>query len=107
MPAGFEVTVSPLRPVAVTVSVAFSGGGGGGDDDVTVSDREIDTPAWLAVTLTEVDAATAKVVTVKVALVAPVGTVTFGGTLATAVLSLESEMTAPPAGAGAFSVTVP
>jgi hypothetical protein len=30
MPAGFELTRSPLRPVAVTVSVAVPGGGGGG-----------------------------------------------------------------------------
>jgi len=35
--------------------------------------------------VTEVDAATALVVTVKVALVAPAGTVTLEGTLATAV----------------------
>ena len=30
MPAGLEVTRSPLRPVAVTVSVAVCVGGGGG-----------------------------------------------------------------------------
>ena len=30
MPDGVDVTRSPLRPVAVTVSVAFCGGGGGG-----------------------------------------------------------------------------
>ncbi len=30
MPAGADVTRSPLRPVAVTVSVAAWGGGGGG-----------------------------------------------------------------------------
>ena len=33
IPAGVDVTRSPLRPVAVTVSVAFEGGGGGGGDD--------------------------------------------------------------------------
>jgi hypothetical protein len=35
MPAGFEVILSPLRPDAVTVSVAVCGGGGGGAGGVT------------------------------------------------------------------------
>jgi hypothetical protein len=30
MPVGLDVTRSPLRPLAVTVSVAADGGGGGG-----------------------------------------------------------------------------
>ena len=37
MPAGVEVTRSPLRPVAVTVSVADPGGGGGGAVLLTVT----------------------------------------------------------------------
>ena len=36
MPAGADVTRSPLRPVAVTVSVTVCGGGGGGAGGVTV-----------------------------------------------------------------------
>jgi len=57
--------------------------------------------------VTEVDAATALVATVKVALVAPAATVTLGETVATVVLLLERLTTAPPAGAAPLRVTVP
>ena len=57
--------------------------------------------------LTVVDAATALVLTVNVALVAPAATVTLDGTLAAVVLLLESATSALPAGAGPLSVTVP
>jgi hypothetical protein len=50
---------------------------------------------------------TALVETVKVAVMAPAGTVTLAGTLATAELLLESETTAPPGGAARPSVTLP
>jgi len=53
-----------------------------------------------------VDAATALVPTVNVALVAPAATVTLEGTLA-AVLLLERATRAPPDGAAPLNVTVP
>ena len=52
------------------------------------------------------DAATACVLTVKLALLAPAGMVTLAGGLA-ALLLLESATCAPPDGAAALSVTVP
>ncbi len=49
---------------------------------------------------------TADVLTVKVALLVPAGTITLEGTLAASLL-LERNTCAPPAGAGPLSVTVP
>ena len=57
--------------------------------------------------VTAVDAAKALVLTVNVALVAPAATVTLEGTVAAAVLLLESATCAPPAGAAPLNVTVP
>jgi hypothetical protein len=57
--------------------------------------------------VTAVDEATPLVLTVNVTLVAPAATVTLEGTLAAVVLLLESATSAPPAGAGPLSVTVP
>jgi hypothetical protein len=56
---------------------------------------------------TVVDVITGLVDTVNVAVVLPGGTVTLPGTVATAVLVLDSVTTTPPAGAAALSVTVP
>src|SRR5438876_2898163 len=57
--------------------------------------------------VTVVDAVTALVLTVNVALVAPAVTVTLEGTVATDVSLLESATCAPPDGAGPLSVTLP
>jgi hypothetical protein len=57
--------------------------------------------------VTAVEAETALVLTVKVALVAPAATVTLEGTLAAVVLLLESATVAPPAGAAPLNATVP
>jgi len=100
IPAGLEVTRSPLRPVALTVSVALCPAG----PSVSVAVRV--TPAALAVIVTGVDVVTLVVVIVKVALVAPCATVTLAGVAAAALLS-DSETANPPDGAAAVNVTVP
>jgi hypothetical protein len=100
MPAGLEVTRSPPRPVAVTVSVAVCGWG------LTVRVAVRVTPPALAVIVTGVDAVTALVAIAKVALVAPCATDTPAGTVAAA-LPLDRETAKPPAGAADVSVTVP
>src|SRR5207247_438380 len=70
-------------------------------------ETDLVTAPYAAEMLTVVDAATALVLTVNVALVAPAATVTLEGTLAAVVLLLESVTTAPPVGAAPLSVTVP
>jgi hypothetical protein len=64
------------------------------------------TVANVAEIVAGVDAVTDVVATVKVALVAPAGTVTLAGTDAALELS-DSVTTAPPAGAAALRATVP
>jgi hypothetical protein len=71
-----------------------------------VSEAVSVTPANDAEMATGVDVVTALVLSVKVALVAPAGTVTLAGTLA-ALLLLLRRTCAPPAGAGPLSVTAP
>jgi hypothetical protein len=68
---------------------------------VPLIDPQVAVMVMLVVDVTEL------VFTVKVAVVAPAATVTFVGTVATAVLLLVSVTTAPPDGAAVINVTVP
>src|SRR5829696_2357141 len=101
IPAGVDVTRSPLRPVAVTVRVAVCGGGFAVRVVVRV------TPPALAVIVTGVEVATALVGIAKVALVVPCATETLAGTVAATLLLLDSDTTRPPDGAADVRVTVP
>jgi hypothetical protein len=112
-----RVTTAPADgagPEIVTVPVE-------GDKPLTVVGfkvRELATGVWtvsvvvrltprLPVIVALVFAVTGLLVTVKVAVVAPAGTVTVAGTVAAAVLLLERVTVAPPVGAGPVKVTVP
>ncbi len=70
-----------------------------------MADRVV--PPAVALIVADRVSLTAVVVTVKLALLAPPGTVTLAGTLATPGLLLESDATKPPDGAAAVTVTVP
>jgi hypothetical protein len=102
-----EDCAPPITLVGFSVSEETVGAGGGGGAGVTVSEAILVTPAKDAEMVAVVDAVTALVFTMKVALAVPAGTVTLEGTLAAAVLLLESATCAPPAGAGPLNVTVP
>jgi hypothetical protein len=73
----------------------------------TVSVADCVVPLYEAEMLTFLESSTIDVLTVKFAVVAPAGTVTLAGTDAVEGSLLESAITAPPAGAGPFSLTVP
>ncbi len=109
IPAGLDVTRSPPRPVAVTVSINVPLGGGGGGDDcgVRVNVAVRLTPPDVAVIVNAVEVVTGFVVTVKLALDAPAATVTLAGTVAAAVLLPTSVIDTPPDGAAPVSVTLP
>jgi len=103
--AAVRVTVPVLTapPVIAVGFNAIAEGCGGFATSVTI----LDAPLHVAVMFTEVGVVTAFVARAKVAAVAPAATVTEAGTVATPVLLLVSDTTAPPAGAALNSVTVP
>ena len=74
---------------------------------MTVKLADLVVLSFVAEIVTEVEELTEAVATVKVALVAPAGTVTLAGTVATAVLLLERETIDPLPGAAPVRVTVP
>lgn len=103
MPAGDDVMRSPLRPVALTVSVAVPPVAAG----FTVTEAVRVTALYAPLIVAVVDVVTVRVVTANVALVAPAATVTLAGTVAAEVLLLDSVTTAPPEGAADVRVAVP
>ena len=96
MPAGLEVTRSPLRPVAVTVTVAFCGGGAAG---VTVRTAVRVAPPYVAVIVTGVELLTAAVEMATTVDVLRPGDRHARRHAATAGLLLDSETAAPRRGA--------
>jgi hypothetical protein len=91
----FGVTVIP--PLLV-------GGGGATAGGERATEKVLETPFRLAVSVAVAPLVTAVAVAVKVALAAPAATVTDAGTVTFALL-LESATAKPPAGAGAVSAT--
>jgi hypothetical protein len=74
---------------------------------VTVSEVVCAKPELEAEIVTLVELAVVMVVTWNTAVVDPAAIVTLGGTVATEVLLLDKEKTAPPPGAGALRVISP
>ncbi len=100
MPAGAELTVSPVRPDAATVNVAFCAAG------FIVKEAVCRMPPAAAVTVAVAGVSVMVVDIANVADVAPCATVTLAGTVASGLL-LDSATTKPPTGAAPFNVIVP
>jgi hypothetical protein len=93
----------PLTIVLGLTETLLRAAGGG----LAVTPKVLLTPEYVAVNVAAVEELTAPAVTVNVADVEPCGTVTLAGTVAAAVLELESETTTPPVAAADVRVTVP
>jgi len=102
----FQSSVTGNVTIAPFAGAAGTGAAGVGVDGVTVSTPLRLTPSVAVIVADAVDA-TVVVATENVRLELPAATVTLAGTVATAVLLLDSVTTAPPDGAGPLSVTVP
>jgi hypothetical protein len=94
-------------PPLTFVGSRFRAGAVIGGRSVTSSVACSDVLPRVAVIVTKVLAETVCVVMLKLALVAPAGTVTLEGTLAAEGVSLESATLVPPKGATSLRVTVP
>ena len=94
--ASTHVSVS-CGPVTPKLAVAVVG-------RVTESVTDADAPPYDPLMVTAIVPPTARVTTVNVAVVAPAGTTTLGGTVTGSLL--DKDTTAPPAGAAAVSVAV-
>jgi len=104
--AAVRVTV-PVDGTVPATSVGFKLNEDNAAGAVTVSEVVLVIPPYVPEIVTEVEAATAFVVMIKVAVVAPAATVTLAGVVAAAVLLEESVTSTPPPGAGPVRVTVP
>ncbi len=106
MATSFQSSVTGTVTIAPFAGAAGTGAAGVGVDGVTMSTPLRLTPSVAVIVADAVDA-TVVVATENVRLELPAATVTLAGTVATAVLLLDSVTTAPPDGAGPLSVTVP
>jgi hypothetical protein len=109
-PVSVTVPCAPEPPVTLaglTDTLCSAAAGAGGAGGVTVSVAVRVEPLYEAVMTIDTLAETGEVVTVKSPVKPVDGTVVVAGTVATAGLLLESDTTAPLAGAGVLRTTVP